>query len=226
MRTVTALPMQALVGSAAALFASVAQAQVEPAPATNRPRDGAWLQASVVVPVAENTDIAVQYGELGGLDVRYISLEGRQRVGDGFGLSVSYAHGERNPDDGPTVDLNQYRLGVSWTNEGDRIEVDGRLWAELLDPSQGKSTEQLRGRLRVSFAITGVARSIKPRLFVADEIFAVAGEGIDRNRLTTGLRASLFGERLDTELYYQRTDYDDGLANDRVVLSLSYAFEK
>lgn len=190
------------------LPATPAWAEIDPPRRTPAgPDDGAWVQATAVLPVGQG-DIAVQYGDLDANRIRYLAVQGERRVGDGFALGLAYAYGGLRLPNAPDPKLQLYRAFATWTNGGERVELDGRLWAEVLTASTGPTTEQLRMRARASVALPG-RLPLSPRLFVADELFFVNGDGFTRNRLSLGVRTQL-SERLGLDVAWQRSDDTSG----------------
>ena len=199
----------------------LAHAEVEP-PQPRPPEDGVWTQLTAV----KRTDplnISVQLGYLGGSRIGYVAMQLERQVSQNFVINVAYARGGLQIDGGPDLGLNLVRLGATWTSGRHPIEVDARLWGELLVPDSGTVTRQLRLRLRASVDLPNRAPSINPRLFIANEIFVTAADGFTRNRVSAGLRTHP-AQSLFVDLAYQRSDDTNGRDQNVALLQVTRVF--
>lgn len=207
-----------------AVTSAPAHAEIDPPrPKPQGPRDGVWVQATVVKPLKDGA-IAIQYGDLGGTDIRYIAVQGERRLRLGFALGVAYGYGELAIERAPDLPLHLARLFTTWAGRSGAVELDGRLWADVLIPERGATRYQLRARGRVALPL-GRSRS-HPAVFIADEVFLEEGRGLIRNRVTGGLRLRPGGGPLGIELYWQHSDDRGGGNQDVAGLSATWALPK
>jgi Protein of unknown function (DUF2490) len=199
-----------------------AQADVEPPPRPRPPEDGVWTQLTVVKRT-EPVSVSLQLGYLGGNRIGYVAVQAEHPVTPRLAVSAAYARGGLRIDDGPDLGLNLVRIGATWTNRRHPVEIDARLWGELLIPERGSVTRQVRLRLRATVDLPNVLPSINPRLFIADEIFVTTADGFTRNRVSAGLRTRP-AQSLFVDIAYQRSDDTNGRNQNVALLQVTRVF--
>lgn len=200
-----------------------ALAEIDPPPVGPQlPEDGVWIQLTVV----KNTtvaDVAVQLGQLGGNRISYGALQLERHVTPRVAVSVAYARGGLRIDNAPDLPLNLVRVGATWSSGSHPVELDARLWGELLVPDRGRTIRQGRLRLRVSVDVPNTLPALHPRLFVANEVFATTDNGFTRNRASAGLRTQP-AHSIFFDVAYQRTDDATGLDQNVALVQLTRVF--
>jgi Protein of unknown function (DUF2490) len=204
------------------MAAQQAYAEVEPPPRPRPPEDGVWTQLTAVKRT-EPVNLSLQLGYLGGNRIGYVAVQIEHPVTPSVAVNAAYARGGLQIDGGPDLGLNLVRVGATWTNGRRPVEIDARLWGELLIPDQGKVTRQLRLRLRASVDLPNTLPAIKPRLFVANEIFVTTADGFTRNRASVGLRTQP-AQSLFVDLAYQRSDDTNGRDQNIALLQITRIF--
>lgn len=197
--------------------APAAGQDADPAVRPDRTANGTWTIGGVSAPIAGDAGtVSVYLGHLGGLDSRFAFVEGQATVAPRTSLLVGYGYVLSEAAGGRDARAHLARVGVSAAHAFGPVDLDARLTGELLVRETGENTKRGRLRLRATVPVPGVASRLRPRLFVADELFVEEDRGLSRNRVNAGVRTTL--SPLDLDLYWLREDRDDGSAVDAFVV--------